>query len=164
MGRIVVEELQGTSGSVSDCRFSIVVSKYHHSITQKLLDGAVQTLTRNLVPANQIRVHWVPGAWEIPSAVQRVLDFGDCDSVLTLGCVVRGETTHDQHINTAVSNSLGRLALDYKVPVAFGLLTVNTMDQAIQRAGGEVGNKGIEVAEAAIHMLLLFKEIQSGRS
>ena len=66
----MVEELKGTSGSVSDCRFSIVVSKYHHSITQKLLDGAVQTLTRNLVPANQIKVHWVPGAWEIPSAVQ----------------------------------------------------------------------------------------------
>ena len=160
----MIEELKGTSGSVSDCRFSIVVSKYHHSITQKLLDGAVQTLTRNLVPANQIKVHWVPGAWEIPSAVQRVLDVGNCDAVLTLGCVVRGETTHDQHINTAVSNSLGRLALDYKIPVAFGVLTVNTMDQAIQRSGGDVGNKGVEVADAAIHMLLLFNEINSGKS
>ena len=160
----MVQELQGTSGSVSDSHFSIVVSKYHHSITQKLLDGAVQTLTRNLVPANQIKVHWVPGAWEIPSAVQRVLDTGQSDAVLTLGCVVRGETTHDQHINTSVSNSLGRLTLDYKVPVAFGVLTVNTMDQAIQRSGGDVGNKGVEVAEAAIHMLLLFKEIQSSQS
>jgi len=160
----VVQELQGTSGSVSDNRFSIVVSKYHRSITQKLLDGAVQTLTRNLVPTNQIKVHWVPGAWEIPSAVQTVLDAGQCDAVLTLGCVVRGETTHDQHINTSVSNSLGQLTLDYKVPVAFGVLTVNTMDQAIQRSGGDTGNKGVEVAEAAIHMLLLYKEIQSNQS
>ena len=109
-------------------------------------------------------MHWVPGAWEIPCAVQRVLDAGQSDAVLTLGCVVRGETTHDQHINTSVSNSLGRLTLDYKVPVAFGVLTVNTMDQAIQRSGGDVGNKGVEVAEAAIHMLLLFKEIQSSQS
>jgi len=118
-------------------------------------------LTRNLVPAGQIKVHWVPGAWEITAAVQRVLETKKYDSVLTLGCVVRGETTHDQHINTAVSGGLGRLSLDYKTPVAFGLLTVNTMDQAIQRSGGEVGNKGVEVAEAAIHMLLLYKEMDA---
>lgn len=157
----MIEELKGTTGSVSDCHFAIVVSKYHNSITQKLLDGAKQTLTRNLVPAGQIKVHWVPGAWEITAAVQRVLETKKYDSVLTLGCVVRGETTHDQHINTAVSGGLGRLSLDYKTPVAFGLLTVNTMDQAIQRSGGEVGNKGVEVAEAAIHMLLLYKEMDA---
>ena len=162
----LIKELYGTSGSVADCRFAIVVSKYHNSITQKLLDAAVQTLKRNLVVANQIMVFWVPGAWEIPTAVQRTLEnsqTGDdkIDAVLTLGCVVRGETTHDQHINTTVSNSLGQISLDYKTPVAFGVLTVNTMDQAIQRSGGDVGNKGIEVAEAAIHMLLLFKEMQA---
>ncbi|MDG1873114.1 MAG: 6,7-dimethyl-8-ribityllumazine synthase [Mariniblastus sp.] len=163
----MVEELRGTSGSVAGNRFAIVVSKYHNSITQKLLDGAIQTLRRNLVPANQIRVYWVPGAWEIPNAVQKVLgnsqDGGDSvDAVLTFGCVVQGETTHDQHINTTVSNSLGRISLDYQIPVAFGVLTVKTMDQAIQRSGGDVGNKGVEVAEAAIHMLLLFKEMEAG--
>lgn len=155
----MITELQGTTGSVTECRFAIVVSKYHQSITQKLLEGAIQTLTRNLVPKKQIHVHWVPGAWEIPCGVQASLDHGKYDAVLTLGCVVRGETTHDQHINTSVSNELARLALDYKLPIAFGVLTVNTMDQAIQRSGGDVGNKGVEVAEAAIHMLLLRKEI-----
>lgn len=123
------------------------------------MEGAIQTLTRNLVPKKQIHVHWVPGAWEIPSGVQATLDHGKYDAVLTLGCVVRGETTHDQHINTSVSNQLARISLDYKLPVAFGVLTVNTMDQAIQRSGGDVGNKGVEVAEASIHMLLLRKEI-----
>ena len=155
----MIQELKGTSGSVSGNQFAIVVSKYHFSITGKLLDGAVQTLTRNLVPANQIKVLWVPGAWEIPGAVQRALETNRFNAVLTLGCVIRGETTHDQHINTTVSTGLGRLSLDYKVPVAFGVLTCNTMDQAIQRAGGDVGNKGAETAEAAIHMLLLFKEM-----
>ncbi len=153
------QERKGTTGSVSENRFVIVVSKYHASITSKMLDGAIQTLTRNLVPASQIEVLWVPGAWEIPGAVQRALETGTFDAVLTLGCVIRGETTHDQHINTTVSNGLGRLSLDYKIPVAFGVLTCNTMEQAIQRSGGDVGNKGNETAEAAIHMLLLFKEI-----
>ena len=73
--------------------------------------------------------------------------------------MIRGETTHDQHINTTVSDGLGQLSLTYKIPVAFGVLTCNTMDQAIQRSGGSVGNKGVETAEAAIHMLLLFKEM-----
>jgi len=156
----LITELHGTTGSVSENRFAIVVSKYHHSITRKLLDGAIQTLTRNLVPANQIKVLWVPGAWEIPSAVQHALELRIFDAILTLGCVIRGETTHDQHINTTVSTGLGRLSADYKIPVAFGVLTCNSMDQAIERAGGDVGNKGVETAEAAIHMLLLLKEMK----
>ena len=154
----MIKELHGTSGSVSNNRFAIVVSKYHNSITGKLLDGATQTLTRNLVPAGQIEVLWVPGAWEIPSAVQLALDTKKFDAIITLGCVIRGETTHDRHINSTVSNGIGRLSLDYKTPIAFGLLTCNTMDQAISRAGGDVGNKGVETAQAAIHMLLLVKE------
>lgn len=155
----MIREFKGASGSVASNRFAIVVSKYHVSITGKLLDGAVQTLTRNLVPADQIDVCWVPGAWEIPGAVQMALDSNRFDAVLTLGCVIRGETTHDQHINTTVSNGLGQLSLEYKIPVAFGVLTCNSMDQAIQRSGGSVGNKGVETAEAAIHMLLLSKEM-----
>jgi 6,7-dimethyl-8-ribityllumazine synthase len=156
----LITELHGDTGAVSDKRFAIVVSKYHHSITRKLLDGAVQTLTRNLVPANQIKALWVPGAWEIPMAVQQALEFDVFDAILTLGCVIRGETTHDQHINSTVSNGLGRLSLDYKTPVAFGVLTCNSMEQAIDRSGGEVGNKGVETAEASIHMLLLLEEMK----
>ncbi len=105
---------------------------------------------------------WTGGSftgWEIPGGAQLALESGQFDAVLTFGCVIRGETTHDQHINTTVSNGLGQLSLQHQKPVAFGLLTCNTMDQAIQRSGGDVGNKGVETAEAAIHMLLLKKEI-----
>ena len=157
----MIKEYLGSDGSVAEHRFVIVVSKYHHSITSKLLDGAKQTLTRHGVPPDQIEIMWVPGAWEIPAAAQFALETGRFSAALTLGCVIRGETTHDQHINTTVSNSLGRLSLDYKLPIAFGVLTCNTMDQAIARAGGEVGNKGVETAEAAIHMLLLAHELSS---
>ncbi|MEM7784476.1 MAG: 6,7-dimethyl-8-ribityllumazine synthase [Planctomycetota bacterium] len=152
----------GTSGSVAGKRFAIIVSTYHKSITSKLLDGAIQTLTRNQISSDDIEVFWVPGAFEIPLAVQHVLDRDDpdrfFDGVITLGCVIRGETTHDQHINTSVSQLIGQLSVEFKIPVGFGVLTCNTMDQAIQRAGGDVGNKGVEVAEAVIHMLQLFEE------
>ncbi|MCL4161246.1 UNVERIFIED_CONTAM: hypothetical protein GTU68_026798 [Idotea baltica] len=154
-----VRQFGGSEGTVEDQSFAIVVSTYHGQITGKLLEGAVATLAQKNVPENQIKVFWVPGAWELTTATQMVLDQGDFDAVLTFGCVIRGETTHDQHINTTVSNSLGRLGLDYNTPVAFGLLTCNSMQQAEDRAGGKVGNKGIEVAEAAVHMLLLRKEI-----
>ena len=154
-------EFQGTSGSVSDQRFAIIVSTYHESITSKLKDGAEKTLLRNEVPADQIDILWVPGAWEIPTATQMALQTSRYQAVITLGCVIRGETTHDQHINTTVSQSLGQLSLEFRVPVAFGVLTCNSMDQAIARSGGEVGNKGVEAAEAAIHMLLLQKELLS---
>ena len=87
---------------------------------------------------------------------QFVLEKDSPDAVICLGCVVRGETTHDQYINSTVSSELGKLGLEHRTPVAFGLLTCNTMDQAIQRAGGDVGNKGIESADAVIELLKLF--------
>ena len=158
----MTREYSGTSGSVADRRFAIVVSKYHHHITHKLLEGAQQTLSRHLVPPTQVEVMWVPGAWEIPVAAQFALETGRFDAILTLGCVIRGQTTHDQHINNQVANSLGRLSLDYQRPIGFGLLTVNSMEQALARAGGDVGNKGVETADAAIHMLLLQSELAAG--
>ena len=157
----MIKEFQGTNGSVNDRSFAIVVSRYHNSNTSNLLDGAVQTLTRNQVPEDNIHVIWVPGAWEIPFAAQQALQHLQLDAIIGLGCVIRGETTHDLHINTTVSNALGQLGMDYGVPVAFGVLTCNTMDQAIQRAGGDVGNKGIEAAEAVIEMLQLFNDLQA---
>jgi len=154
-----IKQCQGNSGSVNDQKFAIVVSQYHLNITGNLLHGAIDTLKQNDVPETNISVFWVPGAWELTSGTKMVLQQNKFDAVLTFGCVIRGETTHDQHINTTVSNSLGQLTLEFDVPVAFGLLTCNSLDQAVARAGGKVGNKGVEVADAAIHMLLLRKEI-----
>lgn len=154
------QQFHGSQGDLAQSRFAIIVSKYHLSITQKLLDGALQTLKRNQVPDSNVDVLWVPGAWELPAGAQIALNNRKYDAVIVFGCVIRGETTHDQHINTTVSNTLGKISTDHQCPIGFGLLTCNTMDQAIARAGGEVGNKGIESAEAALHMVYLKQEVQ----
>ncbi len=146
---------------VSGSRVAIVVSSYHKDITGKLLDGATATLTEIGIATEDIYSAWVPGSWEIPLAAQRLLETEKWDAVICLGCVIRGETTHDQHINTTISNALGMLSLDYSKPVAFGVLTCNTIEQAEARCGGAVGNKGVEAAEAVLHMLALFEEIDS---
>lgn len=147
----------GSSGDVGQQKFSIVVSTYHKSITSRLLAGAIETLREVGVSDSQITVLWVPGAWEIPLVVKKVL--GNSDAVIGLGVVIKGETTHDQYINSVVSDSLGRLGLDSGKPIAFGLLTCNTVAQAEDRCGGKVGNKGSEAAAAVIELLRLFKQI-----
>lgn len=140
-------------------RLAIVVSRWNESITQKLLDGAISTLTARGIPDDHIDVAWVPGAWEIPLVAQRFADSHRFKAVICLGAVIRGETTHDQHINRAVSTAISQLALDFGIPVLFGILTCETMEQAIHRAGGNVGNKGSECAEAALQMIGLLKNL-----
>ena len=135
--------------------FAIVVARYNESITGKLLSGALETLKEAGVADDSVLVAWVPGAWEIPLAAQRFAEKPEVSAVITLGCVIRGETTHDRYINAAVSTSLMQMSLDHGKPIAFGVLTVNTLDQAIHRSGGNVGNKGNEAALAAIEMVRL---------
>jgi 6,7-dimethyl-8-ribityllumazine synthase len=140
-------------------RLAIVVSRWNESITQRLLDGAIRTLITRGIPDESIDVAWVPGAWEIPLVAQRLTDSRRYRAIICLGAVIRGETTHDQHINRAVSTSIGEIALQAGVPVLFGILTCETMEQAIHRAGGNVGNKGSECAEAALQMIGLLKNL-----
>lgn len=140
-------------------RFAIVVSRYNDSITRKLLEGALQTLAAAGVADDAVDVAWVPGAWEIPLVASRLAGSGAYSAVLCLGAVIRGETTHDQHINRQVSLSLGNIALNTGVPVLFGVLTCNTIEQAIHRSGGNVGNKGSECAEAALEMVHLLDKL-----
>lgn len=138
-------------------RYAIVVAEWNKSITGKLLDGAVTTLTAAGVAAENIDVAWVPGAWEIPIVAQRFAQSQLYAAVISLGAVIRGETTHDQHINRAVSLGLQEIALHNEVPMIFGVLTCESMEQAIHRAGGNVGHKGVECAEAALKMVGLLK-------
>ncbi|TWU27337.1 6,7-dimethyl-8-ribityllumazine synthase [Bythopirellula polymerisocia] len=138
-------------------RFAIVVAEWNRSITAKLLQGALSTLVGAGVSESQIDVVWVPGAWEIPVVAQRFAQSESCSAVICLGAVIRGETSHDQHINRAVSLSLQQISLANDLPMLFGLLTCETMEQAIHRSGGNVGNKGIECAEAALAMVALLK-------
>jgi 6,7-dimethyl-8-ribityllumazine synthase len=139
--------------------FGIVVARWNEAITRKLLDGAVSTLRAQGVADEAIEVAWVPGSFEIPLVAQRMATSGRYGAVICLGAVIRGETTHDQHINRAVSSAICQIALSANVPVLFGVLTCETMEQAIHRAGGNVGNKGSECAEAALQMVGLLKNL-----
>lgn len=154
MPRVFEGQLGGVDG-----RYAIVVSRYNDNITARLLDGAVDTLKSHGIADESIDVAWVPGAWEIPLIAERLAESESYAAVICLGAVIKGETTHDEHINRQVSASLGQLALDTGLPVAFGILTCNTMEQAIHRAGGNVGNKGVECAEAALKMVSLLGKL-----
>lgn len=138
---------------------AIVVSRYNESITGNLLAGALDTLKRREVPDEQIDVAWVPGAWELPIVAAELAGSGRYLAVICLGAVIRGETTHDQHINRAVSSSLAEISLDTGIPVLFGLLTCETVEQAIHRSGGNVGNKGSDCADAALEMIDLMAKL-----
>jgi 6,7-dimethyl-8-ribityllumazine synthase len=152
-------------------RFAIVVSRFNQSITGRLLEGAVETLTAHGVPADHIDVAWVPGAFEIPTVASHMAASERYVAVICLGAVVRGETTHDQHINRAVSIALAQLGTQYRLPVLFGVLTCNTLEQAIVRSGGQtattgkdhpeahIGNKGVDCAEAALEMVNLMESL-----
>jgi len=157
--------------TAAEGRYAIVVSRFNESITSRLLDGAIQALVAHGVPDDRIDVAWVPGAFEIPTIAGRLATSGRYLAVLCLGAVIRGETTHDQHINRAVSMSLAEIGARTGVPVLFGLLTCNTLEQAIARCGGQrstkgkdrpdsrTGNKGAECAEAALEMVNLIGQL-----
>jgi 6,7-dimethyl-8-ribityllumazine synthase len=138
---------------------AVVVARYNEAITKNLLDSAVETLVVRGVRDDDIDVAWVPGAWEIPLVARQFARSGRYAAVICLGAVIRGETTHDQHINAQVASSLGAIALETNLPVLFGVLTCNTYEQAQARSGGAVGNKGAECALAALEMASLLEKL-----
>jgi 6,7-dimethyl-8-ribityllumazine synthase len=140
---------------------AIVVARYNETITGKLLAGALDTLKQHGVADDAIDVAWVPGAFEIPCIAERMAASGRYCAVICLGAVIRGETTHDQHINRAVSNAIMNIGLSNSLPVLFGVLTVDSLEQALNRAGGSQGNKGSECAEAALRMANLLETLPS---
>ncbi len=140
-------------------RWAIVVSEYSATITTKLLDGAVSTLVAHGVADDAVDIYWTPGAFELPIVADRLAHAGLHVAVLALGAVIRGDTTHDQHINRAVSMALMETGLHSGVPVLLGVLTCDSLEQAIHRAGGNVGNKGVECAEAALKMVSLLEQL-----
>jgi 6,7-dimethyl-8-ribityllumazine synthase len=131
-------------------RIAIVVSRFNDLIGRRLLKGSVDTLTFHGVAENQIEIAWVPGAWELPVAAARLLKTGRFDAAIALGTVIQGETTHHEYIAREVSASLTRLTESTGLPVSFGVLTTENLDQALARAGESTNNKG---AEAALHIL-----------
>jgi 6,7-dimethyl-8-ribityllumazine synthase len=140
---------------------AIVVSQYNDQITGKLCHGAIEALVQGGISREKIVVAHVPGAWELPFAAQRFVSARSIAGVIAIGAVIKGETTHDQHINRAVSTALMQLSLDHNKPIAFGLLTVNNLEQALHRSGGNKGNKGEECAQAMLACLRLGKALDS---
>ncbi len=142
-------------------RVAVVVSSYNDSVTDNLLKGALATLSEHHFSIDQIDVFHVPGAWELALGTQAVVETGRYDGVVSLGCVIRGETTHDKYINTFVSQALGELSLQNNLPIAFGLLTCNTLEQAQERSGGRMGNKGHEATTAMLEMIWLLETLKT---
>lgn len=139
--------------------FAVVVSRFNDLITNRLVEGAVNTLRRHGAAEDQITVVWVPGSFEIPIVADRLAKSGKYLAVICLGAVIQGATTHHEYINHQVAAGIMQAGLTSGIPVLFGVLTCQTMEQALDRAGGKVGNKGSEAALAAIETVNVLKKL-----
>jgi 6,7-dimethyl-8-ribityllumazine synthase len=143
-------------------RFGIVVSRFNSFISERLLEGAMDALRRSGAEEEDCSIIRVPGAFEIPLAAKKMVKTGRFDAIICLGCVIRGATPHYAYIASEVTKGIASLSLESEIPIAFGVLTTETIEQAIERAGTKVGNKGFDAAMSSIEMANLLKEI--GRS
>jgi 6,7-dimethyl-8-ribityllumazine synthase len=137
-------------------RPAIVVSRFNSFITKKLLDGALDCLERHGVETDDINVFWVPGAWEIPPVSVRLADTGNFDCVICLGAVIRGETPHFEYVSSESAKGVAQSAMLSDVPVIYGIITADTVEQAVDRAGTKSGNKGFDAAMTALEMVGLY--------
>ncbi len=140
-------------------RFALVVARFNDLVTTPLLSGAVDCLVRHGVDRDDLHIIRVPGAWELPAAAARVVDEGIVDGVVALGCVIRGDTPHFDVVVGEAAAGLGSLNRKGRIPVGLGLLTTDTLEQALARAGSKAGNKGWEAAEATLEMATLFRDM-----
>lgn len=140
-------------------RVGIVVSRFNGEITRRLLDGALKALDEAGVTKRRLKVVSVPGAFEIPGAAARMAAGGDVDAIVCLGAVIRGETEHFEYVSATAQQGVLRVGLDSGLPVTFGVLTTQNVDQALERSGGELGNKGYEAALDAVEMADLYRKL-----
>ncbi|ONI39639.1 6,7-dimethyl-8-ribityllumazine synthase [Candidatus Epulonipiscium fishelsonii] len=143
-----------------DIKVGIVVARFNEFITSKLLGGAVDALKRHEVNENDIEIAWVPGAYEIPLIAQKMANSKKYDTVICLGAVIRGSTTHYDYVCNEVAKGIATVSMNSEIPVMFGVLTTENIEQAIERAGTKAGNKGYDVACGAIEMVNLIREIE----
>ena len=143
-------------------RIALLASRFNETITKSLLEGALSALRRHGLDDASITVAWVPGAFELPMAAKRLATSGEFDAVVCLGAVIRGATTHYDYVCGQAAAGIARVALDTGVPVIFGVLTTENIEQAIERSGTKAGNKGFDVAVAAIEMADLLRQLPKG--
>ena len=144
-----------------DARIGIVCARFNEFIVSKLLSGALDGLSRHDVKEENIEIAWCPGAFEIPLIAQKMAESGKYDAVICLGAVIRGNTSHYDYVCTEVSKGVAAVSLKADIPVMFGILTTDNIEQAIERAGTKAGNKGYDCAAGAIEMINLIREIRS---
>jgi len=149
--------------SAEGLRFAVIASRFNDDIVTGLLDGALECLSRHGAADDAIAIYRVPGAFEIPTLAAKLIG-SDVDAIIALGCLLKGDTPHFEFISTQVTNELSRVAVDAKFPVAFGVITCNTLEQAIERSSKGTSNKGWEAALAAIEMANLWKRMADGGS
>ena len=154
------KELEGNLNG-SGLRLAIVCGRFNSLIVDSLLSGAIETLVRHGVPESSITVAKVPGAFEIPVTVKAIAEIGDFDGILAIGAVIRGGTPHFEYVAGECVKGIGSIALTTGIPVGFGVLTVDSIEQAIERAGTKAGNKGADAAMAAMEMVSLMRRLDS---
>lgn len=147
----------------SGLRFAVIASRFNELITVKLIEGAKDALTRHAVRYQDIDVYWVPGAWEQPLLAKEIALTGKYDAIIALGAVIRGDTSHHEYIAREAAKGLALVGLEQRIPVAFGILTCDNLEQALMRAGSKAGNKGADAALAAIEMANLLKAVREDR-
>ncbi len=155
---IMANYIEG-SISAEGCKFGIIVSRFNHFITERLLEGAVDALLRHGAEPGNIEVIRVPGSFEIPSVTRRLCSLKRHDAIICLGAIIRGSTPHFDYIAAEVSKGIAQVALQAEIPVTFGVITTDTIEQAIERAGTKVGNKGWDAALSSMEMIQLYRKL-----
>jgi len=148
-----------TTSSPLDMRIGLVASRFNQFIVEQLVDGARDALSRHGMTQSELTVIWVPGAFELPLLAERMARSGRFDAIIALGAVIRGGTPHFEYVAGECARGLGRVALDHGIPVSFGVLTTDNIEQALERAGTGAGNKGFDAAMTAIEMVEILREL-----
>lgn len=145
--------------SARNNRFAIVISRFNEFIGNKLLEGATDCLVRHDAPQEKLDVYWVPGAFEIPMVAKKAAESGNYDAIICLGAVIRGETPHFDFVASEAAKGIAQAGMQTGVPIIFGIITADTIEQAVNRAGAKSGNRGFDAAMSAIEMVNLLKKI-----
>ncbi len=157
-----MRKIRQTEGDLAprNARFGLIAARFNSFISERLLDAAIGTLERHGVDHANMHVVWVPGAYELPLAAKAMAVSGRYDALIGLGAVIRGATAHFDYVAGECAKGIARVSLDYDMPFGFGVLTVDTVEQAIERAGTKAGNKGADAALAALEMLNVMKQLK----
>lgn len=145
----------------TNIRVAIVAARFNEFISQRLLDGALEALTRQGITEQDTVIVWVPGSFELPVAARALAESNRWDAIVCLGAVVRGQTTHHEHVGREAATGIAAIARETSIPVTFGVLTTENMEQAVERSGGRLGNRGSDVTLAAIEMVNLLRQIKT---